>query len=202
MRRGSAADIEAIELTGGQLGRILGISERRVRELRDQGTISDLSTGGYSLEAVTEYCAHMRPASGRAAAGGSEGAGDLDAARIRLLTAQADAREMLNEQMRGEAVLAEDMESVVGSVLDGVRSKVLAVPTKAAPHLVGMTNLAEVRDKLTELIHAACEDIAATDAVCASVTDRARRRAGRGASGEPADEAAPAATPADGKRVG
>lgn len=171
----------------------LGLSDRRVKELRAAGVLPS-----YELrECVRSYCAHIRPASGKAAAGGSEAAASLDEARVRLLTAQADAREMLNEQMRGESVLAEDVETVVGAVVDGVRAKVLALPTKAAPVVVGLASLAEVRDKLTELVHEACGDLAGAQIVSA-VTDRARRRAGR-SEGSATDHAeAGAAAPPNG----
>jgi hypothetical protein len=90
---------------------------------------------------------------------------------------------MLNSQMRGEAVLTEDLEVVVGAVVDGVRAKALALPTRAAPLVLGLGSLAEVRDKLTELVHEVCGDLAASEIVPA-VTDRARRRAGRSSDGD------------------
>lgn len=162
----------------------LGISGRRVRELRAEGVLPGAAGDDYDLKScVQAYCAHMRPSSGRAAAGGSENAGNLDQARIEVLNEQRDRLRMLNDQMRGETVLAEDVESVVGAYADATRAKVLALPTRAAPLLVGLETLAEVRDKLTELAHEACGDLAATEIV-STVHDRARRRAGRGAGGD------------------
>jgi phage terminase Nu1 subunit (DNA packaging protein) len=181
---GSSSGVTDTVLTGTELGEILGISARRVRELRDDKVIPDNGSGQYVLgPSVAAYCGHIRPASGRAAAGGSDAATGLDAARIRLINLQADAREMLNAQMRGEAVLAEDLEVVVGTIVDGVRARVLALPTRAAPAVLGLDSLAEVRDKLTELVHEVCGSLAATE-LTDSVKDRARRRAGRGTDGD------------------
>lgn len=166
--------------TVAEVAEWLGLSDRRVKELCAAGVLPK----GYDLKAcVHAYCRHIRPASGKSAAGGSDAAQTLDEARVRLTTAQADAREMLNAQMRGEAVLAGDLEAVVGAIVDGVRAKILALPTRAAPLVVGLTGLAEVRDKLTELAYEACGDLAATEVV-ASVADRAARRAGRGLDGD------------------
>lgn len=173
----------------------LGLSGRRVKELRAEGVLPGGSGEAYDLKAcVRAYCSHIRPASGRAAAGGAEGAGNLDQARIEVLNEQRDRLRMLNEQMRGDTVLAEDMENVVGAYADAVRAKVLGLPTRAAPLVLGVTSLAEVRDKLTELAHEACGDLAATEIVSA-VHDRARRRAGRSEGSDaniPADGAAAA----------
>lgn len=179
MPRGSSSHATVAEVADW-----LGVSSRRVRELRADGVLPGEPNDPYDLKAcVQAYCTHMRPAAGKAAGGGSEGGNALDAARVRLVTAQADAREMLNSQMRGEAVLTEDLEAVVGAVVDGVRAKALALPTRAAPLVLGLGSLAEVRDKLTELVHEVCGDLAATEIV-PTVTDRARRRAGRSTDGD------------------
>lgn len=108
---------------------------------------------------------------------------------------------MLNEQMRGDAVLAEDMEEAVGALVDGARAKILALPTTAAPQLVGMTDPAVVRDLLTELVHDICRDLAKGPAAGA-VRHRAQQRAG-GAASDSEDQpkvGSPAAP--DGQRMG
>jgi hypothetical protein len=171
----------------------IGISTRRVQTLRAEGVLPGEAGEDYDLKAcVTAYCTHIRPASGKAAGGGSEAAGSLDEARIRLLTAQAEHREMLNEQMRGEAVLAEDMEVAVGALIDAARAKVLALPTKLAPILVGLSDPAVVREKLTEGVHECCGELAAGPAA-SSVRHRAKQRAGRlqGAGEDRAEVGAP-----------
>ncbi len=173
---------------------LLGLSERRIRELRDQGVIPEAGKGQYRLgDAIPAYCAHIRPAAGKGAAGGSEAGSALDQARIEVLNEQRDKLRMLNAQMRGETVLAEDLEMVVGAIVDGVRARILALPTRAAPLVVGLETLAEARDKLTELAHEACGQLASTEIVV-SVQDRARRRAGRGSDGDAVAEEAGAAS--------
>jgi phage terminase Nu1 subunit (DNA packaging protein) len=164
----------ASENTVADIADWLGISSRRVAELQAEGTIPK----GDTKAAVRAYCAHIRPSAGRAAAGGSDAAPDLDTARVRLLTAQADAREMLNSQMRAETMTSSDVEAVVGAVVEGVRAKSLALPTRAAPLLAGMANMAEIRDILTGLVHETLTELASAEIV-AKVADRARSRAGR-----------------------
>ncbi|MCK8787651.1 hypothetical protein M0638_25110 [Roseomonas sp. NAR14] len=187
MPKGTAAEQanERFLVSAADLGRIFGVGERRIRELRDQGRIPGLPNGRFDLfEAGPAYALLLRPAAGRGSAGGSAAAEGLDEARIRLLTAQAEHREMLNEQMRGEAVLAEDMEVVVGAMVDAARAKVLAMPTKGAPAVVGLTTLPEIRGKMTELAHECCGELAA-DRVAQAVLDRAKQRAGRTGGGGP-----------------
>ncbi len=195
MPKGSAAGfrLEALEVSANELGRVLGLSERRVRELRTEGVIPGLDKGRFNLAAaVAAYCAHLRPASGKAAAGGSEGGHALDAARVRLVTAQAVAREMLNDQLRGNSVQSEDLDLVVGGMIGAVRTKALAIPPIATGRLAGIIDPAEMQDVLTELVHDALTDLSRTEIV-ATVKDRARRRAGRGADDDAADGEAGAA---------
>ncbi len=186
--------------TAAEVADWIGISAGRVTQLRAEGVLP--GRGSFDLKAcVQAYCAHVRPAAGRAAAGGSESAGTLDQARIEVLNEQRDRLRMLNEQMRGETVLAEDMETVVGAYADATRARILALPTRAAPLVLGLASLAEVRDKLTELAHEACGELAAQEIV-ATVHDRARRRAGRGAGGGADIPADGAAAETDGQSVG
>jgi hypothetical protein len=180
----------------------LGMSSRRVRELRAEGVLPGAPNDPYDLRAcVRAYCSHIRPAAGRASAGGSDSAGSLDQARIEVLNEQRDRLRMLNEQMRGDTVLAEDMESVVGAYADATRARILALPTRAAPLVLGLASLAEIRDKLTELAHEACGELAAREIV-STVHDRARRRAGRSEGGDADIPADGAAAEADGKPMG
>ena len=178
MPKGSAANIALAIVSAAEPGSVIGISERRVRELRDGGVIPDNGHGQYVLgEAGRAYCAHNRPASGRTAAGGSEAAGNLDEARIRLLAAQAEAREMLNEQMRGEAILAEDMEAAVGALVASTRAKLLALPAKLGPVLAPIADPMEVMGRLRAALYEALAEMAAGPAA-ESVMHRARERAG------------------------
>jgi hypothetical protein len=175
----------------------LGISTRRVAEMQAEGVLPK----GDTKAAVRAYCAHIRPASGRAAAGGSDAAPDLDAARIRLTNAQADGHEMKNQILRGEMIPGSDLEIVAGGFVDGVRAKFLALPTRAAPLLVGLTSLSEVRDVLTGLVHEALADLAEQEIV-SKTKDRARNRAGRSADGDSNLAADSPTTETDGKPVG
>ena len=178
--------LAGVTFSAAEFGALVGVSERRVRELRDQAVLTSDAKGRYAPENVAAYCAHIRPASGSASAGGSEGGAALDVARVRLVTAQADARELLNAQLRGEAVLAEDLEAIVGGTFDAVRSKMLAVPVSAAARLAGVSEKVEMQAIIAGLVNDALSDLASTEIV-GTIKDRARRRAGRTAIGESED---------------
>ena len=175
--KASTSAVMHAAVSAAQLGAIVGVTARRITQLRDEGRIPALPGGRYRLgEAVAAYAAILRRAAGVETPGqdgGGVSGADLDAARVRLITAQAEAREMLNAQMRGEAILAEDLEAVAGALCDAVRAKVLALPTRAAPLVLGLKTLPEVRDVLTGLAHETLADLAAA-AIVTTEEDRAR----------------------------
>jgi hypothetical protein len=171
----------------------LGISGRRVKELRAEGVLPGDAGDPYDLKAcVTAYCAHMRPAAGKSARGGSDAAEDLDVNRARESRLRGDKLELLNAQLRADLIPADEMERAVGAIFDAVRARVLALPSRAAPLLVGARAALAIQETLTELVHDACGDLAATEAVGA-IKDSSRKRAGRRASGDADTEEAGAA---------
>ena len=150
-------------VTGETLAQIIGISARRVRELRDQGRIPDTDGGQYVLgDAVRAYCAGIRPASGQAAAGGSALGDDDDRTtlteeRTMLTRAQREAQEFKNQIAQGEFVKADEVEHVWSDFLRNLRSRVMAVPSRVRQIIPTLTAHdaalidRELRDVLTGL---------------------------------------------------
>lgn len=198
MPKGSSSPASPAAATVAEVADWLGISTRRVKELRADGVLPGAPNEPYDLKAcVRAYCSHIRPASGRAAAGGADGANALDQAKIAVLEEQRERLALLNEQIRGDAVQTSDLEAVIGAVLDGIRTRLLAHPRRVTPMIVGKGE-AEVLELLTEEAHGICGDAAALQLV-AAVKDRARRRASRGANDDAADapDGAPSAPDAE-----
>lgn len=176
---GSSSDPLMEIVSSATIGRAVGVSGRRITQLRDEGRIPGVDGGKFVLgDAIAAYCAAIRPASGSEAAGGSDVGNALDAARVRHVTAQAIARELLNDQLRGDAVLAEDLETVVGATFDAVRQRLLAIPVTAAARVIGLTNKVEIQEQVSLLVNEALAELAAVE-VIGTIKDRARRRAGR-----------------------
>lgn len=132
----------------------LGISSRRVKDLRAEGVLPGIAGEKYDLRAcVTAYCRHMRPTTGRAASGGSGAVETFDAARIRLLNEQADKLAMENERRRGELVEFGPAVKAFGQHLSTIRSRLLALPSEQAPALHRCKTAAEVQGRLTDVLH-------------------------------------------------
>lgn len=191
-------------VSGRDLADFFGVSAETVSALTKKGVVVRLGHGSYALRASTRaYVAHLREqAAGRAASDDEDGPPDLARERALLARAQREGQAMKNAVLRGELLPVDDVEAVVGAVLDATRAKMLALPTKLAPRCVGLVGLPEARDLLTGGVHDALDELSSTPVVVASAVDRARRRIGRRAAGDTLDEADASPAASDGEPVG
>lgn len=135
----------------------LDLSTKMVNDLIARGTITKKDRGQYDLvEARTEYIRHLRSvAAGRAKAGEL----DLGEERARLAKEQADAKEMENANLRGELVFIDDVAKQFGQQASAVRTRLLAIPSKAAPLVLNCTKPAEARAVIQEMIEEALNEL-------------------------------------------
>ncbi len=123
------------ELDARQLGRLLGCSDRTVRDLRERGVIAAGSRPGRfpAAAAVRAIVAHFREvAAGRAADAGGL---DLLAERARLAAAQADRVELELRERRGELVNAAEVRTGFIGLVTTARNRLRGVPSKAKGHM-------------------------------------------------------------------
>ena len=85
---------------------------------------------------------------------------DLTQERARLAHHQANKAALEAETFRGELVPTEQVADVVGEEYANVRAKLLAIPTKAAPVLVGLCTRA-IKERLDDFIVDALEELSA-----------------------------------------
>ena len=160
----------------------LGCHERQVRKLAELGVIQRDGNGRYRLqETVRTAHVHVREAAAGRGPGDSAGP-DLAIERALLARAQRVAQERSNAVKAGRLFEEDVIVNSVGSLLIVVRSRLLALPTMAAPLLLGLPTLGAVTNVLSRLVHDALEELASGDAVVA----RLKGAVNVGAEGSPA----------------
>lgn len=126
----------------------LGLSERRVRQLRDEGIIEERRPGLYDLQAtVLKYINYQRAGSGT----------NLNDERAMLTKAKREAAEMENKLREGSLIETADIEPRLKNTFLIFRSRILALPAKLSPKLATMGGQqAEIfdilRDELEEAL--------------------------------------------------
>ena len=130
----------------------LGLTERRVRQLRDEGVISEKQPGLYDLQAtVTKYITFLRNGSGKI---------NLNDERAGLTRAKREAAEMENKLRMGELHRTQDIEAGLKTVFLNIRGRFLALPAKLSPTLASMGgNQTAIFDELKQAIDEAVEEL-------------------------------------------
>ncbi len=179
--------------TQRQVAEVLGVSPRHVRRLIEDGVLPrPKAPRRYDLAACVE--AYYRWKFDR---GTDSEAPDLSRERALLARSQRQKVELELRVRRQELVELSRVEAVLSEVFSRCRSKLLALPTKAAPLLVGVKSLPRARDLLDGLVREVLSELAALEV--ADLTE------GNGeADGDAETGVADVGTPAEahGKRVG
>ena len=121
----------------------LGLTERRVRQLRDEGIIEEQAPGLYDLRATTRrYISYLR-------------SGSLADERAGLTRAKREAAEMENELHR-----TEEIETGIKTMLLNIRGRFLSLPAKLSPALAAMGgDQASIFDELKHAIDETLEEL-------------------------------------------
>ncbi len=184
-----------------------GVSDQTIANLTAKGVLVRLSRGRYHLRASTRaYIAHLREQAAGRAASDADGASNLspDLVRERALLArvQREGHAMKNAVFRGELLSAEDAQAAIDAVIAASKAKLLGLPTRLAPSIVGLGDLVTARKVLADGIHEAIDELADAAVVTATAAERARQRLGHQVSGDPLDADVAGAPEADGQFVG
>lgn len=149
-----AVKIHEQEIQTGELAAIVGKSDRWIRQLTTENVLTQVSRGKYILsDAVQAYIEHI--------AGGKE-----EDDKLRLIDHKTELMRINSEkaaiqlsQMRAELHTSEDVEEVMSDMLTAFRQKILAIPTKLAPQLLGIEDINAIKARLTKDLHEALTEL-------------------------------------------
>lgn len=109
-----------------------------------------------------------------ASTGGVKLGSSYDEARTRKVNAEAELAELELKKVHGELVVAEDVVSAWNDVLAALKSKLMAIPSKAAPVVAVESTSGACKGILEDLISEALEELSnydpKVDPTAASVT--------------------------------
>ena len=143
-----------------ELAEILGLSDRRIRQLEQQGVISKIGRGKFNLaQAVQQYITWIKSQ----AAAKSEEELDLKKEKTLLTRAQRQKAELELQIMRGELHRAEDVERVMNDMLGAFRARCLTIPIKAAPRIQGETDIVTIQEVIKKEVYEALSELSEYD---------------------------------------
>lgn len=150
-RKTQSRNFRAIRVTPSEAATFLQVPERTFYRLVRTGIIPKAGDGEYILgEVVESFWRNQFDTEG------------LKAAQTRLTTAQAELKELELAEQRGELHRASAIAKVWTDNVINARTKLLAIPTKIAPELIGQ-DLQTTQQKLKSAIYEALEELAEYD---------------------------------------
>lgn len=128
----------------------LDLSERRVRQLRDEGVLTETKPGLYELRStVVRYIIFLR-----------KGSSNLNDERAMLTKAKREAAEMENALRKGTLHETADIEKGLQTMCLNIRSRFLSLPAKLAPAIAAKKySQAEIFDFLKQAVDETLEEL-------------------------------------------
>ena len=125
----------------------LDLSERRVRQLREEGILIEAAPGLYELwPNVRRYINFLR--------GNADGKADLNEERAKLTREKRIAAEQENKVKSGELYRKQDIMLGLSTMLMNLRSRMMALPNKLAPSIAKLGgNEDEIQDVLRDTFY-------------------------------------------------
>lgn len=143
------------------LEKLLNLSARSIQLLATQGVIAKAERGKYllwdSVRGYVRYCQERM----KGYAGDGTSGGDYDTQRTRLYKARAEAQEIQTARLKGSVHDGEIVAAVMNEMLANARSRLLSIPTKAAPIVADLTDPNECKSAIEDAVHEALTELAA-----------------------------------------
>lgn len=131
----------------------LDLSERRVRQLRDEGVLEEKAPGLYDLRSsVRRYINYLR--------GDADGKADLNEERAKLTKEKRIAAETENKVRNGELYRKSDITVGMTTVIMNLRSRLMALPNKLASNIAKLNgDESKIMDLLQSSLYEVMEEL-------------------------------------------
>lgn len=129
-------DVSAITVSSKVLSEIIGVSDRRVRQLGEEGVFIRAAKGRYKLaESVKNYILTLRLANDSDNIPIEDDELDLEQEKAKKERVNRLIAELKLAKMKGEVHSSKDVENVMMDMLSSFKSRLLNVPAKVSPIL-------------------------------------------------------------------
>ena len=151
-------NIDSITVSAAVLGDLFGVTDRRIRQMAEEGIVARAAKGRYKLvESIKNYLLTLKLA--------AEGVGvELADGEINFEEKALHERvkrhisELKLQIMKGELHKAEDVEIVMMDMLVAFKTKIMGIPSKVAPILENR-DAAFIKDRLTKEVIEALNEL-------------------------------------------
>ena len=138
------------------IAELLGVSERYVRQLRDENIIKEYGPGLYQPKETNHaYINYLRKANPE-----TDSAVDYNTERAKLVRAKRQSQELELQLRRNDLHATADIEQVMTDTLIKFKTRLMAIPAKQSPILAKKKDQTEVFKILKGAIDEALDELA------------------------------------------
>ena len=138
------------------IAELLGVSERYVRQLRDENIIKEYRPGLYQPKETNHaYINYLRKANPE-----TDSAVDYNTERAKLVRAKRQSQELELQLRRNDLHATADIEQVMTDTLIKFKTRLMAIPAKQSPILAKKKDQTEVFKILKGAIDEALDELA------------------------------------------
>lgn len=130
----------------------LGITDRRVRELRDEGVLSEIRPGVFDMKTVVRQYLRYK-------IGDKDDQARLVAARAEREETRGKIEKMRMEEAQGDLHRTEDVERGLKTIFANFKNRLEVIPTKYANTMAQLTDPAEAHDILQKAVQEALTEL-------------------------------------------
>lgn len=145
-------------VTTSEISEIFGISTRRVQQLAKDGVFVRVGHGQFDLPASVNSFIEYRLDDTK-----DEGVLDKSTEEAMWTRARRQKTELELQIMRGDLHRSEDVRRVMNDMLGAFRARILSIPSKFSPQLVGLTEIPPIKVVLKQAVHEALEELSDYD---------------------------------------
>ena len=166
MKENNSKKIESIDsvvVSSGVLSELLGVTDRRIRQLQEEGILDKESRGRYNLvSSIKNYIIHLKTNNDLKDNKNDEFL-NYDKERALHEKTKREIAELKLAAMKGEMHNSEDVMRVMNDMLASFRSKILSMPSKLAPMLIARNDMSVIQELIKKEAIEALEELSNYD---------------------------------------
>lgn len=156
-------DTEGLIVNTKVLASILDVSDRRVRQLVEEGVVDKVKTGTYELvPTIRKYILYLKIKNDNSA---DETTNENTYMTEKTLHEKAKRQisELELAQMQGKLHDSQDVEREMTKMLAAFRARMLSIPSKLAPRMIAQNEISIIEDALQNEVYSALQELADYD---------------------------------------
>lgn len=152
-------DIDSLTVSAAVLGNIFGVTDRRIRQMAEEGIIVRAAKGRYNLvDSLKNYILSLKLAVDSNDSDNPDGELNFEEEKALHERVKRHISEMKLQTMKGELHKADDVRHVMTDMLSSFKTRMMNIPAKVAPVLKDR-DAGYIKERLTSEVTEALNEL-------------------------------------------